>query len=184
MSYMQKAIEHSLIITDKEGLEEFLKTELCYLENQHKNFDLKIALSEYWEDVIVYEDGVIEADESFDCWHKSDDETLDELARFITGSITWLGEDDNVWREIFRDGKRTEEAPIWPSDYFYIEKWSDKDLIGRVPDEIFGEAKKRVISAFEDLAIRSANIKNEIINDIIAELLKEKENQDENVHRS
>lgn len=115
------------------------------------------------------------------------DEDWKSIASFLSGYIEWIGEDDVVWRDNFRQGAFVSESPevIWPSEWMYVEKWCDEDISSQIrgynildDDPIFNtildEAKIRVQRCFDDKSYRNEQIEN-VISDILYERSRKNE---------
>ena len=114
-------------------------------------------------------------------------EVWEGIAPYLSGYIEWVGEDNQVWRNYFRNGKAESEYPeiIWPSEYFYTEKWCDDDIAELIRNydiddddplfqELLVEVKNRASHLFDD-----ASERNEQISFIISSVLYERNRRNE-----
>lgn len=160
---------------DKEGILNYLK------RLGFSNTDVEKGMEEFlWANkVIVNSDGVIESLVIQDVRYYENQ--WKEIAPFLSGYIEWIGDDDEQWRDWFKDGKMKTEYPevIWPSECFYIETWCDEDIALQMReflitednpdfDNILNEAKIRVSRSFDDKSYRIEQIE-QIISDILRE---------------
>lgn len=186
MSYKATTRGYDLKITDKESLLKYVNEELP--DRPHP--DLEDAMKSFCcaDSMVIDSDGTIdELRITYLNYHIKDWESL---APFLSGYIEWIGEDDEVWRDYFRNGKVESEYPeiIWPSEYFYTEKWCDEDIASQIlgfnipeNDSIFNdildEAKIRVERCFDNTSYRSEQVE-QIISEILRERFKRNEDDD------
>lgn len=180
MSYEATVRDFSLKVMDREGLTEHLNQILKqHRLTEYPCEDLEQALKHFlWANSVV-----IDSNDSFDelsiCDIKYHEEDWQSIAPYLSGYIEWIGEDDAVWRDYFRDGKMESEYPeiIWPSEHFFTEKWCDEDVASQIQtfnisendphfNDILDEAKLRVTRCFDDKSSRNEQIK-QIISDIL-----------------
>lgn len=185
MSYYAFVRGYDLRIVDQAGLLSCLN-EWHHQVSGENYRDLEDALHDFLcaEYVEINEDSSITMDMGRNKYREDD---WDKIAPYVNGYVEWSGEDDTIWRDIFHDGIRTDETPefIWPSEYFYHEKWSDEDIKGQIRgfdiseadplfNEILCEARTRVSHSFDDKTHR-----NEVIESTIADILYERSRKGE-----
>lgn len=184
MSYKATVRGYDLQITDKDSLLKYVNEK--FPDRPHSDLEDAMKFFCYADSMVIDSDGTI--DELSIIYLNYHEEDWKSIAPFLSGYIEWIGEDDEVWRDYFTCGRMKSEYPeiIWPSEYFYTEKWCDDDIVkcirafGVDQDEfifrdLLSEVKARVSRVFDfDVSDR-----NEQITYIISSILYERNRRNE-----
>lgn len=168
MGYEASVQGFDLRVTSEEGL-------MSYLNHTGKRQfpydDVESAMEDYFSSdfITIDPDGTFE-ELNIIClnYYVS---VWESIAPYLSGYIEWIGEDKQAWRDYFRDGKVESEYPeiIWPSEYFYTEKWCDDDIAKLIRDydiddddplfqELLAEVKSRASHMFDDASKRNEQL--------------------------